>query len=214
VVDINVTALGGAHTYVNGAYSKVTIDSAFGGTGAADISTVQAGRARVLGGNLAKAGINVSAIRADYAVTGTNAAQMKTAVLASIQPNTNTADAAVIAYIEGDSGVAHAESAYAVRMANSTAGSGFQYGLNLEMLNIVNGPAGALNVPFDTADIRLNNGLLVKSLNTTVTNNMTTTIPAGSLVLTNVTAADQSNMFLSVYNVSAGTTVLRQIALV
>jgi len=196
VVDINVTALGGSGTYVNGAYSKVTIDSAFGGTGAADISTVQAARARVLGGNLAKAGINVSAIRADYAVIGTNAAQMKTAVLASIQPQTNTADAAVIAYIEGDSGVSHAESAYAVRMANSTAGSGFQYGLNLEMLNIVNGPAGAPNVPFDTADIRLNNGLLIKSVTSAVANNDVTSLAAGTVVMTS-NATGLGKMFIS-----------------
>jgi len=222
VVDINVTALGGANTYVNGAYSKVTIDSAFGGVTAADISTVQASRARVIGNNITNAGINISAIRADYKVTGTNAAQMKTAVLASIQPGTNTADAAVIAYIEGDDGVSHADAAYAVRMANSTPGSGFGLGLDLTMPNIVNGKNGNTpNVPFDTADIRLNNGLLVKSLNVTVTNNMTSSlvnggiaIPAGSLVLTNVTAVDQSNMFLSVYNTTAGTTLLRQIALV
>ena len=184
VVQLNVTALGGSSKYVNGAYSRVHIDSAFGGTGAADISTVQGVRGRVQGSNLSNAGINVSAIRADYDVTGSNAAQMKTAVLASIQPGTNTADAAVIAYIEGDSGVSHAESAYAVRMANSTAGSGFQYGLNLEMLNIVNGPAGAPNVAFDTADIRLNNGLLIKSVTSAVANNDPTSLAAGTVVMT------------------------------
>jgi hypothetical protein len=93
---------------------------------------------------------------------------------------------------------------------------GFNYGVDLVATNLINGVQNGRgqNVPFLVSDIRLNNGLLVKSLNTTVTNNMTTTIPAGSLVLTNVTAADQSNMFLSVYNATAGTTVLRQIALV
>lgn len=185
VVDVNVTALGGANTYVNGAYSKVTIDSAFGGTGAADISTVQAARARVLGNNITNAGINISAIRADYRITGFNNAQMKTAVLASIQPGTNTADAAMIAYIEGDRGVSHAEAAYAVRMANSTAGSGFTYGLDLTMPNIINGPVGAPNVAFDTADVRLNNGLLIKSVSTAVSHNDTSALPIGTVVLTN-----------------------------
>ena len=196
VVQLNVTALGGSDKYVNGAYSRVTIDSAFGGTGAADISTVQCVRGRVQGSNLSKAGINVSAIRADYDVTGSNAAQMKTAVLAAIQPGTSTADAAVIAYIEGDSGVSHAESAYAVRMANSTAGSGFQYGLNLEMLNVVNGPAGAPNVAFDTADIRLNNGLLIKSVTSAVANNDPTSLAAGTVVMTSAVPG-LGKMFIS-----------------
>lgn len=197
VVQLNVTALGGSDKYVNGVYSRVTIDSAFGGTTAADISTVQCVRGRVQGSDLSKAGINVSAIRADYDVTGSNAAQMKTAVLAAIQPGTSTADAAVIAYIEGDSGVAHAESAYAVRMANSTAGSGFQYGLNLEMLNIVNGPAGAPNVAFDTADIRLNNGLLIKSVTSAVANNDGAGgIAAGTVVMTS-NATGLGKMFIS-----------------
>ena len=208
VVQLNVTALGGSGTYVNGAYSRVTIDSAFGGTGAADISTVQCVRGRVQGSNLSNAGINVSAIRADYDVTGSNAAQMKTAVLASIQPGTNTADAAVIAYIEGDGGVAHAESAYAVRMANSTAGSGFQYGLNLEMLNIVNGPAGAPNVAFDTADIRLNNGLLIKSVTSAVTNNDPTSLAPGTVVMTS-NATGLGKMFIVDIN-----NVLKQLAFV
>lgn len=208
VVQLNVTALGGSDTYVNGAYSRVTIDSAFGGTGAADISTVQCVRGRVQGSNLSNAGINVSAIRADYDVTGSNAAQMKTAVLASIQPGTNTADAAVIAYIEGDGGVAHAESAYAVRMANSTAGSGFQYGLNLEMLNIVNGPAGAPNVAFDTADIRLNNGLLIKSVTSAVTNNDPTSLAPGTVVMTS-NATGLGKMFIVDIN-----NVLKQLAFV
>ena len=208
VVQLNVTALGGSGTYVNGAYSRVTVDSAFGGTGAADISTVQCVRGRVQGSNLSNAGINVSAIRADYDVTGSNAAQMKTAVLASIQPGTNTADAAVIAYIEGDGGVAHAESAYAVRMANSTAGSGFQYGLNLEMLNIVNGPAGAPNVAFDTADIRLNNGLLIKSVTSAVTNNDPTSLAPGTVVMTS-NATGLGKMFIVDSN-----NVLKQLAFV
>ena len=208
VVQLNVTALGGSDTYVNGAYSRVTIDSAFGGTGAADISTVQCVRGRVQGSNLSNAGINVSAIRADYDVTGSNAAQMKTAVLASIQPGTNTADAAVIAYIEGDGGVAHAESAYAVRMANSTAGSGFQYGLNLEMLNIVNGPAGAPNVAFDTADIRLNNGLLIKSVTSAVANNDPTSLAPGTVVMTS-NATGLGKMFIVDSN-----NVLKQLAFV
>jgi len=66
-------------------------------------------------------------------VTGTNASTYPTgAVLAGIGSETTSADGAVVAYIDGDSGLTTAEAAFKVMNNNSTPGSGFDFGLDLQ----------------------------------------------------------------------------------
>jgi hypothetical protein len=77
-------------------------------------------------------------------------------VLGVVGDQTTTADAAVVAYLDGDGGLTTATAAYGVSMKNSTGGSGFDYGLDLQWINL--GLVG-LDVPFKQADIRFNNGV-------------------------------------------------------
>jgi hypothetical protein len=199
VFDLTTYGLGGPNTYINGAYSRVEIASNFGGnTTAAQVSTVQASRALINGQNLTGTSVNMAAMRADYNISGTNNSNlMKTAMLACIRPNTNTADAAVISYIDGDDGVAYAGAAYAVRMANSSAGSGFGYGLDLTMPNIVLGGNGAPNVPFGNADIRLNNGLTITSTTSALVNNSAAPPNTNGCLYLTTNAAGLGKLFIS-----------------
>jgi hypothetical protein len=77
-------------------------------------------------------------------------------VIGIINTNTLSGDAAVMAFMDGDAGVTTCRSAFGVAMAQTTAGSGFEYGLDLKMQDPVldgGGPSGV--IPYKTAEIRL-----------------------------------------------------------
>jgi hypothetical protein len=77
-------------------------------------------------------------------------------VMGIINTNTLSGDAAVMAFMAGDSGVTTARAAFGVAMAQTTGGSGFEYGLDLKMQDPVldgGGPSGV--IPYKTAEIRL-----------------------------------------------------------
>jgi hypothetical protein len=68
-----------------------------------------------------------------YSVTAANASTFpKGAVLAGIGDNSTTADGAVVAFVDGDSGVTTARAAFKVMSNNSDAASGFDFGLDLQ----------------------------------------------------------------------------------
>ena len=124
-------------------------------------------------------------------ITGTNASDfIKTGVLGVVGDQTTTADAAVVAYLDGDGGLTSAGAAYGVSMKNSTPGSGFDYGLDLQWINL--GLTG-LDSPFKQADIRFNNGVeLVANTagNISINANITaTSINGDGTNLSNVTAS-------------------------
>jgi hypothetical protein len=95
----------------------------------------------------------------EFAVIGTYANfGLMAGVLGTINTNTLSGDAAVMAFMDGDSGVTTARCAFGVAMAQTTAGSGFEYGMDLKMQDPVadaGGPSGV--IPYKTAEIRLAN---------------------------------------------------------
>jgi hypothetical protein len=95
----------------------------------------------------------------EFAVIGTYANfGLMAGVMGTINTNTLSGDAAVMAFMDGDSGVTTCRSAFGVAMAQTTAGSGFEYGIDLKMQDPVldaGGPSGV--IPYKTAEIRLAN---------------------------------------------------------
>ena len=188
----SATTIGGGAT--TGFSSIVTIAPTFGSSDPNDPSSAQGVRGRVTGSNLSStASFNIG-VTGMYNVTGTNASLFpKVGVLGVIGDTTTTADAAVMAYLDGDGGVTTANAAFGVAMINTTGASGFNYGVDLQFINT---GVPSSTTPFKQADIRLNNGLLIKSVTTSVTNNDVTTLPAGTIVITS-NATGLGLMFIS-----------------
>jgi len=173
------STVGGGATV--GVRSILAIDSAFGSNSSADPASAQAIRGRVTGSNLTKTRNYVAGVTGQYLVTGTNASEfINTGLLGVVGDQTTTANAAVVAYLDGDGGLTTAGSAYGVSMKNSTPGSGFDYGLDLQFidLNVV-----GTTTPFKQADIRFNNGVeLVANVANTIS------IGANLTVMGNITS--------------------------
>ena len=95
----------------------------------------------------------------EFAVIGTYANfGLMAGVMGVINTNTLSGDAAVMAFMDGDSGVTTARCAFGVAMAQTTAGSGFTYGLDLKMQDPVADAGGPSGVQaYKTAEIRLAN---------------------------------------------------------
>jgi hypothetical protein len=93
----------------------------------------------------------------EFAVIGTYANfGLMAGVMGTINTNTLSGDAAVMAFMDGDSGLTTARCAFGVAMAQTTAGSGFEYGIDLKMQDPVadaGGPSGV--IAYKTAEIRL-----------------------------------------------------------
>jgi hypothetical protein len=99
----------------------------------------------------------IAGVAGEFAVIGSysNTALMA-GVMGIINTNTLSGDAAVMAFMDGDAGVTTCRAAFGVAMAQTTAGSGFDYGLDLKMQDPVadaGGPSGV--IPYKTAEIRL-----------------------------------------------------------
>jgi hypothetical protein len=150
-----------------GVKSVLAVDSSFGSNDPNNPASAQAVRGRITGTNLTGNSNYLTGVTGQYLITGTNASDfLKTGVLGVVGDQTTTADAAVIAYLDGDGGLTTAGSAYGVSMKNSTSGSGFDYGLDLQWIDL--GLTG-LDAPFKVADIRFNNGVeLVANVANTV----------------------------------------------
>lgn len=137
--------------------SILTVSSAFGSSDPNSPASAQALRGRITGSNLTGNSNYLTGVTGQYLITGTNASDfIKAGVLGVVGDQTTTADAAVVAYLDGDGGLTTAAAAYGVSMKNSTGGSGFDYGLDLQWIDL--GLVG-LDVPFKQADIRFNNGV-------------------------------------------------------
>jgi hypothetical protein len=150
-----------------GVRSILAIDSAFGSNNANDPASAQAVRGRVTGSNLTKTRNYVAGVTGQYLITGTNASEfINTGLLGVVGDQTTTANAAVVAYLDGDGGLTTAGSAYGVSMKNSTPGSGFDYGLDLQFIDLT---VVGTTTPFKQADIRFNNGVeLVANIANTI----------------------------------------------
>jgi hypothetical protein len=165
-----------------GVRSILSVDSAFGSNDPNNPASAQAVRGRITGTNLTGNSNYLTGVTGQYLITGTNASDfLKTGVLGVVGDQTTTADAAVVAYLDGDGGLTTAGSAYGVSMKNSTSGSGFDYGLDLQWIDL--GLTG-LDTPFKVADIRFNNGVeLVANVANAVSINANITL--GALDVTN-----------------------------
>jgi hypothetical protein len=99
----------------------------------------------------------------EFAVIGTYANfGLMAGVMGTINTNTLSGDAAVMAFMDGDSGVTTARCAFGVAMAQTTAGSGFEYGIDLKMQDPVadaGGPSGV--IPYTKANIRMEDDVVV-----------------------------------------------------
>ena len=99
----------------------------------------------------------------EFAVIGTYSNNgLMAGVMGIINTNTLSGDAAVMAFMDGDAGVTTARCAFGVAMAQTTAGSGFEYGIDLKMQDPVldaGGPSGVK--PYTKANIRMEDDVVV-----------------------------------------------------
>ena len=105
----------------------------------------------------------MAGVAGEFAVIGsyTNTALMA-GVIGIINTNTLSGDAAVMAFMDGDAGVTTCRSAFGVAMAQTTGGSGFEYGLDLKMQDPIadgGGPSGV--IPYTKANIRMEDDVVV-----------------------------------------------------
>ena len=99
----------------------------------------------------------------EFAVIGTYSNNgLMAGLLGIINTNTLSGDAAVMAFMDGDAGVTTARCAFGVAMAQTTAGSGFEFGIDLKMQDPVldaGGPSGVK--PYTKANIRMEDDVVV-----------------------------------------------------
>lgn len=127
----------GASYTSSGSYQPVGVDlnlgAAAGSGDGGDPDFLAPIMGNVIGANMTTDANYIGGVIGHYNVTGTNASTYPVgAVLAGIGDTTTTADGAVVAYIDGDSGVTTAGAAFKVMSNNSNASSGFEYGLDLQ----------------------------------------------------------------------------------
>jgi hypothetical protein len=106
---------------------------------------------------------HIAGVAGEFAVIGsyTNNALMA-GVMGIINTNTLSGDAAVMAFMDGDSGVTTCRAAFGVAMAQTTPGSGFEFGIDLKMQDPVadgGGPSGV--IAYTKANIRMEDDVVV-----------------------------------------------------
>ena len=105
---------------------------------------------------------NIAGTVGNFAVIGTyNNNGLMAGVLGIINTNTLSGDAAVMAFMQGDSGITTARAAYGVAMVQTTSGSGFDFGIDLKMQDPQldgGGPTGV--IPYKKANIRMENDVV------------------------------------------------------
>ena len=113
--------------------ADLTLAPGAGTSDAGDSSFLGAAMGNILGSNLTKTHNYVGGVIGHYSVTGTNASTYPVgAVLGGISDGTTTADGAFVAYIDGDSALTTAGAGFKVMNNNSTPGSGFDFGVDLQ----------------------------------------------------------------------------------
>lgn len=132
----NVTIQGSGGSYSGTrSYQDVGVDltlgAAAGKTG--DTAFLAPIMGNLFGAVLSKLGNYLGGLIGHYSVTGAGSSTFPTgAVLAGIGDGSTDADGAVVAYIDGDSAVTNCGAMFKVRTNNSSAGSGPNFGLDLQ----------------------------------------------------------------------------------
>ena len=113
---------------------------------------------------------HISGVVGNFSVIGSYANNgLMSGVMGIINTNTLSGDAAVMAFMQGDSGTTTCRAAFGVAMAQTTASSGFTYGLDLKMQDPIADAGGPSGVQaYKTAEIRLandgsNNPVVIKT---------------------------------------------------
>lgn len=100
---------------------------------AAGTAFIAAVMGNLIGDALTKTGNYLAGLIGHYTVTGAKATHYPAgAVLAGIGDGVTEADGCVVAYVDGDSALTKAGAALKVRCNNSTAGSGLDFGVDLQ----------------------------------------------------------------------------------
>ena len=99
----------------------------------------------------------------EFAVIGTYANfGLMAGVMGTINTNTLSGDAAVMAFMDGDAGLTTCRAAFGVAMAQTTPGSGFEYGIDLKMQDPVADAGGPSGVKaYTKANIRMEDDVVV-----------------------------------------------------
>jgi hypothetical protein len=105
---------------------------------------------------------HVAGLAGNFAVIGTYSNNgLMAGVMGIINTNTLSGDAAVMAFMQGDSGLTTARAAYGVAMAQTTSLSGFEYGIDLKIQDPVLDGGGPSSVrPYKKANIRMENDVV------------------------------------------------------
>ena len=169
-VNKEANAVGGGSTV--GIAGLTTVSANFGSDDYQSPASAQGVRGRVTGSDLTKTNNFVVGVTGSYNITGTNASEFpKAGVIGAVGDQSISADAAFVAYVDGDGGETRAGAAFKVAMINTTGNSGFDYGVDLAWLD-----TGVTNstADFKVADIRLNKGVEISG-------NASTMIVAGNV---------------------------------
>ena len=99
----------------------------------------------------------------NFAVIGTYSNNgLMAGVMGIINTNTLSGDAAVMAFMAGDSGVTTCRAAFGVAMAQTTGGSGFEYGIDLKMQDpVLDGGGPSSVIAYTKANIRMEDDVVV-----------------------------------------------------
>ena len=133
----------------------------FGSSTATEPSSAQGAAGQVFGSaNLASTATYYIGVMGRYLLTGTNASTFaKAGVMGVVGNVTTTADAAVMAWMDGDGGTTTARAGFAIGMTQSTAASGFDYGMDLKLQDAVGG--GGSIQPYKKAELRMSNDVVI-----------------------------------------------------
>lgn len=147
-------------TATRGATFTVNPTGSFGSNTATAPSSAQGVSGQVFGSNLTSTSTYYVGTTGRYLITGTNASTFpKVGVLGVIGNTTTTGDAAVMAWMDGDGGTTTARAGFGIGMTQSTAASGFDYGMDLQLQDAVGG--GGSVQPYKKAEIRVSNNVVV-----------------------------------------------------
>jgi hypothetical protein len=143
-----------------GATFTVNPVGAFGSSTATAPASAQGSSGQVFGANLSTTATYYIGATGRYLITGTNASTFaKTGVMGVVGNTTTTADAAVMAWMDGDGGLTTARAGFGIGMTQSTGASGFEYGMDLSLQDAVGG--GGSVQPYKKAEIRVSNNVVV-----------------------------------------------------
>lgn len=147
-------------TATRGATFTVNPTGSFGSTDATAPSSAQGSSGQVFGSNLGSTATYYVGATGRYLITGTNASTFaKAGSMGVVGNTTTTADAAVMAWMDGDGGTTTARAGFGIGMTQSTAASGFDYGMDLQLQDAVGG--GGSVQPYKKAELRVSNNVVV-----------------------------------------------------